>query len=84
MEDFLLGLPLPKGRPLILVRSIMDSVNFLNLMDNFEAGKEGEREKEREHNTDYTRKGAKKGPRSVLIRTCEEECALTLSKSNVS
>ena len=26
----------------------MDSVNFLNLMDNFEAGKEGEREKERE------------------------------------
>ena len=39
-----LGLPLPKGRPLNLVRSIMDSVNFLNLMDKFEAGKEGERE----------------------------------------
>ena len=32
----------------------MDSVNFLNLMDKFEAGKEGEREKERERRTDHT------------------------------
>ena len=31
----------------------MDSVNFLNLMDKFEAGKEGEREKEGEYRTDY-------------------------------
>ena len=53
-------------------------------MDNFEAGKEGEREKEREQRTDYTPQGAKKGPKSVLISACEEERALTLSKSNVS
>ena len=62
-----LGLPLPKGRPLNLVRSIMDSVNFLNLMDKFEAGKEGEREKEREQSTDYTHfRAQRRGPNLCL------------------
>ena len=57
-KKIFLGLPLPKGRPyiLVLVRSNMDSVKIKseNLMDNFEAGKEGEREKEREQCTDHT------------------------------